>query len=689
MSPEEKKAMEDMGVKLPSMNGMPQLTDQQIQDAIEVNNRIVPLKDNARIASISKIPLTNQAMPAYLQSVHGKLLTELDPYIIESGDKIFQWAKNEYHSTDIVGNMAVGLKMMGKPPIALYLLSIACKDNPTDADNLNNYSALLLMAGAEQLALPILNKLNKEFPQNSTILNNIGQAWFGLGEIDKAEKYLDSTIRICANHSQANLTKSLIEESKGNTEAAIDAIKHSIKQAYTTEKESRLDKLGYKLNKDDLNWDRPMPQDPLGLEKFNWPAYPTSVENSMELEKEWDAFRKSCSIELEKLETQEDELVAVHNEVSQIRTQKLMQAGQKGEYASLFPPLAYKAFVKLKYLVDDSDGHSAFTIEQKTDAMLNANKEVDNIAKTLEDRYIALNKVYENQFGEGKENPFTQACSDYNGVANDYLSSANTLLEKTQGEYLEMLRHLLNNQIYYDQYTKWPDEFEVAKVMAKQRWLATLAGLKVEFDNPSYYCIKGEEAIDRKFTLPQFEDIHCAYHSELDLGIGTIVSDCSTLTGKIDLKILKDVLKIEVLKLGIKLKQRDNSEATFFDQFERFSGEIGLKKGFGVGTGPLKAEAKVGGSGFVEIDRNGFADGGLIISADIKVGTNFVKPLDGIKGIEVIGADGIKKAIDHSMGPAKDLSVTIAGIDAKIAINAGFTVEGKFLGKTIKSNGKK
>ncbi len=689
MSQEEKKMMDEMGVKLPSTQNIPDVNNKQLQESAGSAEMIIPERDAERIAGISKIPLTSEAMPAYLQSIHGEIITELDPYIIESGDKIFQWAKDEYHSTAVIGNMASGFLMMGKPPIALYLMSKACKDDPTDADNLNNFSALLLMAGAEQLAIPILNKLNKEFPKNSTILNNIGQAWFGLGEIDKAEKYLDSTIRICANHSQANLTKSLIEENKGNTEAAIDAVKHSIKQAYSMEKESRLDKLGYKLDKDDLNWDRPMPQDPLGLEKFNWPAYPNSVETSIVLEKEWAAFRESCAMELDKLKIQEDELMEVRNEVSQIRAQKLLEAGQKREYASLFPPLANKAFVKLKYLVDDSDGHLAFTVKQKTDALLKANDELDGFAKNLEDVNESLNEVYIKRFGEGKENPFIQACSDYNGAASNYLSSANSLLERTQADYLEMLRHLLNDQMYYDQYTKWPEEFEVEKVLAKSKWLATISGLTVKFKNPSSYCIHEEDGERGKFILAQFDDLHCAYHSEIDLGIGTIISDCSTLTGKIDLKILKDVLKIDVLKLGLTLKQRDNSEATFFDQFERFSGEIGLKKGFGVGTGPLKAEAKVGGSGFVEIDRNGFADAGLLLSADVKLGTNFVKPLDGINGIEVIGEDGITKAIDHGVGPAKDLSVTIAGIDAKISINAGFTVESKYMGKPSKGKGGK
>jgi len=690
MSPEELKMLEKMGLKIPDIKNMPGASATQMQEAFDNAARIVPLKDVARIASISPTPLTNSAMPAFLQTVHGQIISELDPYIIESGDKIYQWANSENNSVTTIGNLAVGFWMMGKPPIALYLMSKACMDAPTDIDNLNNYSALLTMAGAEQLAIPILNNLNIQFPKNSTVLNNIGQAWFGLGEIDKADKYLDSTIRIYTYHSQANLTKSLIEENKGDKVAAIESVKRSIKKAYSLEKESRLDKLGYKLVRDDLNWNRPMPQDPLGLEKFNWPAYPKSVEESERLEMEWDVFNQACDDEMAKLSDQEDELVEIWTVVHQAQAQKLIQDSHAGKHASLFPPLANKAFKKLKYLVDGTDGQLLFSLQSKTQAVTDASKNADVEADLLEHKLKVIAENYKDQFGEGKPNPFTAACNDDNSAKSTFLSSANTLLQANYTDYLNFLRRKLNDDVYYKQYTMWPDEFEVAKVLAKQQWIGAISGQKVMFQDPGAWCQPGPKVEQRNYKLLDFDDMHCAYHSELYLGIGTITNDCNTLTGKLDFKVLKNTLNIEAIKLGLTLKNRNNpDEVSFFDQFEHASVEIGLKKGFGVGTGPLKAEAKVGGSGFVEFDRGGFSDAGLIISSDIKIGTNFVKPLDGTKGIEVLdasgkvvrGLDGIAKEIDHSIGGAKDLSVTIVGIDAKISINSGFTVESKYLGK--------
>lgn len=80
--------------------------------------------------------------------------------------------------------------MMGKVEFALYIMGKACIDDPSNTDNRNNYAAMLSMCGAPQLAIPLLNSLNQRFPKNSTVLNNIGQAWFGLGDIDKANAYL-------------------------------------------------------------------------------------------------------------------------------------------------------------------------------------------------------------------------------------------------------------------------------------------------------------------------------------------------------------------------------------------------------------------------------------------------------------------------------------------------------------------
>jgi hypothetical protein len=611
ISPEDKKAMEDMGYKVPSTTIIPNLTDEQLQAGVDELSRIVPKKDLARIASIPKTHLTKSSLPAYLAATDAKVLLQLKPQSKVKGDEIYKLIKAEHNSAAETGNAAASLWMMGRVELAICVMGKACIDDPSNTNNLNNYASMLSMAGAEHLSIPILENINKSSPKNSTILNNIGQAWFGLGDITKSENYLDSTIRIYAYHPQANFTKSFIEENKGNTEAAVQAAKRSIKSGYTNEKETRLYKLGYDLDSKDIYWDKPLPQDPLGLEKFHWPAFPKSVSSSIQLEKEWKAFSEACAKEDDILESQQAKLEDASTTIGEARQQQLIKASRTGQGGSLFPPLAYKAFKKLKYLVDDNDGQLIFSMDKKIKAKMAAIDEVENLSQTLSEKYKTLDERYQPQFGEGKANPFDAACNDYNSAADGFLSSANTLLEQTQKDYLDDLRRYLNNQIYYDQYTKWPEQFELAKVIAKRKWLGAI-NQKVMFKSQSYYCQKKEEIKPGKGKLQDFDDVACVYHSELKLPIGNIKVDCSRVTSELDLK---------VIKLGLK---QNMEKETFGDQFMSCSVEVGAGSSVGVNSGVIKAEVGIGGSIRAEFDRTGLTDVVIKTEAGVSLGTNII-----------------------------------------------------------------
>src|SRR3982751_3706739 len=194
MSPEDKKMMDSMGIKMPSMKNVPKVSDAQLKEAWENEIAIVPKRDAARLASISNTPLTASSMPSYISSAHKFVLQKINASSKTMGEKIYTQLKADGKTNALIGNEAAGLWMMGRIEVALCLMGKVCTDDPANADNLNNYASMLSMSGAEQLAIPLLLNLNARYPKNSTILNNLGQAFFGLGEISKAEKYLDSVI---------------------------------------------------------------------------------------------------------------------------------------------------------------------------------------------------------------------------------------------------------------------------------------------------------------------------------------------------------------------------------------------------------------------------------------------------------------------------------------------------------------
>jgi hypothetical protein len=646
ISPEDKKAMEDMGYKLPSTTSIPILTDEQLQAGADELSIIVPKRDVARIASIPK-NLNDSRMNAYITAVQSSASLLLKPEIKSMGDKIYSYIKSNSKNSSEAGNMANGLWMAGKPEIAIYTLGKICADEPTNTDNLSNYASMLSMLGAQHIAIPILNNLNAKFKGNSTLLNNLGQAWFGLGEINKAEKYLDSTIRICAYHPQANYTKSFIEESKGNTKAAIESARRSIKSGYSNEKDNRLYKLGYDLDRKDIDWNKPMPQDPLGLEKFHWPAFPKSVSSSIQLKEEWEAFSEAIAKEDDLLESQQEKLEDASATISEARQQQLIKASRTGKGGSIFPPLAYKAFKKLKYLVDDNDGQLIFSMDKKTKAIISAIDEVENLSQLLSEKYKTLNERYQPQFGEGKANPFDAACSDYNGAADGFLNSANALLEQTQNDYLDDLRRYLNNQIYYDQYTMWPEQFELAKVIAKRKWLAAI-NQKVMFKDPSYYCQEKEEIKPGKGKLQDFDDVACRYKSTMDLKIITFKNDCSRMTSTFDFMFLKYVRKDDF--------ERAEGD-TYISSTYKISAEEGLKE---YKKGPLKVEAKIGGGIEFEFGRQGLEDVTIIAEVKVGAGTGILDEDEetGSTGIGIAGKDAFPTTYE-------------AGVEGRISILSG------------------
>lgn len=623
MSPEEKKMMDSMGIKMPDTKSikktMAGISDAQLKKAYEDENRIVPAKDVARINTAIAITLSNSEINAYINKTHQAVLSKLSSGAKSKGAEILQQIIQQKTS---VANTAVGLWIDGKPTLALYLMGEACKADPANTNNLNNYASFLTMCGAEELALPILNNLNKRYPQNSTLLNNIAQAWLGLGDIQRAEKYADSTIRIYAGHPQANMVKCVIEESKGNIPAAIAAAKKSISEAYSNEKENKLKKLGYDLKSDDLNWDRPMPQDALGLGKFTWPEYPLDVENNKLSEIEWKAFREECQQKINELKIKQQKAEQDYITQSQIRSSQVLQAGQKGQYVQLIPGYAPKAIKKLGPRVNDINGNQSFVFANALEPVTKALITAGGYENILSEKQKVLDKKYEDQIGEGKPNPFEAICKDENAIRTEFLKNANGSLQAAYRQYFHYVSRRTSDLLYYYQYTLWPEQFELMKVNAQISWLTQIKDQRVYFKNKSSWCIPVTIKPKGKDSLQNFDDVACQYVSTLNLGCYKITSSCSNLTGEFDCG-------------GVQIDYKSNVETG------KYSGTaiVGVSKGI---DGPMGMEAEATLAGLVEWDNSGFTDIGAIVGVAANAGGQ-----------------------------------TIAGGDVRATVNSGISTSGK------------
>ncbi len=629
ISPEDKKIMDSMGIKLPDVKAIKKsvsgISDAQLKKTYETENRIVPQKDAARINTALSVTLSNTEMSTYINKTQVAVLNQLSTSTKAKGAEIFQQLVTLKSSA---ANTAVGLWIDGKPTLALYLMGEACKADPANTTNLNNYAAFLTMCGAQQLALPILNNLNKRYPKNSSILNNITQAWLGLGDISRAEKYADSCVRIYAAHPQANMAKCLIEESKGNIPAAIAAAKKSIRKAYSNEKENKLKKLGYDLKSEDINWDRPMPQDPMGLEKFSWPAFPLTVDENKYWEKAWEDFRDECQQKIDELKIQQAKAEEDFEAISRLRTKEIIQASQSGQYVQAMPGYAAKAIKKLGPGVNDINGNMSFVFADNFEAVVRANNNAGKYEALLSEKQILLNKKYEGKLGEGRENPLEAICKDENAIRTEFLKSANGEMQTASRQYLSYASRRSSDLLYYYQYTQWPEQFELVKINLQIAWLTQIKNQKVFFKDKSNWC---ELPIKEKKTaaLQNFDDVHCEYVSTLNLGVYKITSSCSNLVGEFDFG-------------GVKINLEKNVETG------RYSGSaiVGVSKGF---DGPMSTEAEVTLGGLVEWDNTGFTDVGAIAGVT-----------------------------------ANAAGINIAGADVKVTINSGVSTSGSSILQGIK-----
>jgi hypothetical protein len=629
ISPEDKKMMDSMGFKMPDtkaiQKNMAGITDAQLQKAYEDGNRIVPLKDVARINAALSTKLSAAEISAYINKTQQAVLLKLSPATKKKGAEIYQQLIKLKAS---VANTAVGLWMDGKPTLALYLMGETCKADPANGINLNNYASFLTMCGAEQIALPLLNNLNKRYPKNSSVLNNITQAWLGLGDIPTAEKYADSTIRIYASHPQANMAKCLIEESKGNIPAAIAAAKKAIGKSYSNEKENKLKKLGYELKADDLDWDRPMPQDPMGLEKFTWPEYPLDVEQNKTLEKEWKDFKNECQQKINDLQIKQKKLEQEYVTQASLRTQQVLQAGQKGQFVQVIPGYAAKAIKKLGPGVNDVNGNMSFVFAKELEPVTKATYAISGYETTLTEKQKILDKKYEDKIGEGRANPFEAICKDENAIRTEFLAAANGNLQNAYKGYLAYSRRRTSDLLYYYQYTLWPEQFELAKTNAQIAWLTLIKDQGVRFKDKSTWC-KAAEKPKKPGTLQNFDDVACNYVSTMNLGVFKITSSCSNLVGEFDFG-------------GVEINLKDNAETG------RFSGSamVGASKSI---NGPAGVELEGTIAALVEWDNSGITDVGAIAGVSANAG-----------------------------------NVTVAGADVKITVNSGVSTSGKGILQGIK-----
>ncbi len=291
------------------------------------------MKKNPELAEMMKKALEQEeeenTLPALVRSGPKKAVAKLAaiPTKIFTKGELISWASKSYQS--LFGKLTVqqqskylaALEACGNDarkmedasilnwikkspkPALLFAMKAVMQDGDPDM-YWNNLAAMLNLTGNEDKAIIPLNYLLKKYPSTSIVLNNLGQAYLGLGDLDKAKQYFDSCLKYNPNHPEANHSMGLIYRFKGN----------SIKSNYHFEKETRvcykkpvveeLDKV--KTDEELFKITRSKFLKPenyfnkLGLNQFIVPPLPSSIDESNQWAQAHKNFRENVQAEIQK-----------------------------------------------------------------------------------------------------------------------------------------------------------------------------------------------------------------------------------------------------------------------------------------------------------------------------------------------------------------------------------------------------
>ena len=554
------------------------ITAKKIDSWKEDKDRIVPVRDEARINAVLRRSLTDAEIRTYCTALHQAVKAKLDPAVIRQAENIYAAYNTKSATATAKGNIAVGCFLENLPLQAIYIMGKVCSEENTDANNLNNYAALLTNYGAEQGAIPILSYLNGKYARSPVIMSNLAVAWMGLGDLKKAGSYADSCIRFFpGNASQAHYVKSVVKESEGNRDAAAAELKQSISENYSAEKESLLKKMGGKLSAQEIK--KNIPADALGLSKFTFPKFPGSYDEAVSLSTEWKIFYSNINESIKEWE----------GKAAKLRT---AFAGNAPTSGKTYENQAWRNTYQLlneEYAVKDEEMLAEFR-------KLNENHK--KLEEELDATVKSLNKKYEND-AQGQEFSDNEACLAYKSAYDVYMGAVNPLYEKYYASLISFMRKYTNELVYAGKH--WMDNgfYEAFTADAKLKFLYALRS--VSYKMPSYapmfggfgtVCSQQKPNPFNNKGLAKWEDVHCPPDWHVTTGPSSVSTHCNKITITADFGI----------------GQATYSEDLLTGEWTNMTLEIGRE----IGTREIRGlEVGAEGGVFIEIDRRGISDFGV------------------------------------------------------------------------------
>lgn len=579
-------------------------------------------------SKLNQLPqlVTKENYTAYLQQLHSSISNAIKSNEKKKADALIK-DKKLTQSKDI-SKTALAAWLQNAPAASLYLHSKAVTTNPSDALAANNFSAFLIMGGLPEKSIPILEYWNKQKPGEATLLGNLGNAYYRLGDVNKAMQYLQQCVQKDTLNPIANKILCLLYLKKGDVKKAEEHATKSIAASYDQEVEKILRQLNKKIKPGEVMTRYHKKEFPL-LKRIKMPVMPASLD-------EMEFFAANLEAEKNSIDNTIAAIEAKMPATDDDANQSLLMAGlRKG-----ISPLQIKA---QSIIMDAMDMYQKDAISEADVFQFYLSK----ITVPHNAKINAIAKKYNQQLSklEGGE------AVDEEKIAALELAKCNDINEEN-GKYLAELAPLVNEYVqrqeyisrrYYRDYANWaPYWMPQAKgsfLSIQLDYLKDVSNILGQYKLLSKQQCTFNEVVQEKkdFILKEWEDEYCAnFKGKIALVVGTITWNCNSWGIEFGEGIV------------LELEASYNDDGSFNE--------------FTVGGGPGES-FHVGGFGAVEIEA------GTSIKEFIKIGKN------GATGGWEVRDFGMKvdATVEAKLGPLEG-EVKIAEIS--LAVNAGLQVSG-------------
>lgn len=421
-------------------NPMGAMTASRKPDTAFLSRLRLPRRNDSALATIPAKPLTHAQLVTRIANLKNSLIPELQAHFA-----------TEMVNTANVGstgaaNAAALAWMAGRQDVALELAIDGADIDPDDDIALNTLGSVLTLCGMPEEAIPILDYIDRSIPDNATVDNNLGQAYTGLGDIEKGSSYLKRALSQSPYHPNANMTLADIAYIHGDKAAAKTYCENSLRGGFIVEAWTMLRSIDKKASLMQLIKRRYTQPDYFNPEKFKLPEQCKQASDIKKLAPEYEAYHAMLAAEKAKyqkmLKVEQD---YIRKNLAD-EAMKRIHSSQKNP----FRPFGEFAITVLGD-IEETYGDKLLrlneydTVYYKRMDTLHADclKELAAKDETFKDR---ADKAGEGNPDIGLEH---DQCMAENMVADNYLPQFAKLTEERQREWLNQTKDYFNDYAYW------------------------------------------------------------------------------------------------------------------------------------------------------------------------------------------------------------------------------------------------